>query len=606
MRTRFPLARLAAALAALGLAQSASALDFKLGDDIKARLGSTVTLGTAVRTEGPDPSVVGSLSAPRVGAVGELGANAGSSDLNFRKNRPVSTVLKGLFDLELQKQDFGLFVRAKAWYDQELEHGSRPYGNIPNAFTQGVSLSDRGFDPHAKFRNALIEDANVFGAFKLGADRRLDLRIGRQVLAWGPAQLIGGGLNIVNPLDLPATSRPGALPEESRIPVGMATAHLTLGPTWSLDGWAQYEFRHTVLPGCGTFFAAANYAPTGCTYVSVLGAAGVSDPVGLASGRYPKRNADVEASDSGQYGLSLGWRMPAIGAELRAYAANYHSRVPNIRVTNPNVAGGYGVLGANPTRLTDPNGLRYAMLYAEDIRLYGLSAATALSPTARVYGEFTYRPNQPLGLNASDLIAAFLTRAPSTALQLARDTNAIAPGGTFDGYDRFKVSTLTLGGGKAWPEVAGASRLTLGAEFGWSKAGGLPDPGVARYGRSDDYGTDAVTAGAACVDNTVAKKACALDGFITSNAWGYRLRAAATYPGVFGATLTPSLTFAHDVQGYSYDGTFVEGRKVFRPALRAEWGQRYFADLVYTRFGGGRYFNQIDRDNMALSGGVRF
>lgn len=607
MPNRFPLTRLAAALAIAGLPPPALALDFTLGEQLQAKLTGTLTLGTIVRTEDPDRALLGPLSSARLGLGGaELGGNAGSADLNFKKGRPVSTVAKGLFDFELARGGFGVLVRARAWVDQELEDGNRPYGNIPNGFAQNVPLSDDGFDRQARFSNALIAEANVFGRLQFGSDNSLELRAGRQVLSWGPAQLIGGGLNIVNPVDVPATQRPGALPEEGRLPVGMVTAKLALGPAWSLDSWAQYEFRHVVLPPCGTFFASANYAPTGCNYVSVLGGAGVNDPVGLASGRFPKRNPDVDAGDSGQFGLSFGWRNPAIGAELRAYAANYHSRAPSIRVTNPDVNGGFGVLGANPTRLTDPNGLKYAMLFAEDIRLFGLSAATALSPTSRVYAEFAYRPNQPLGLNASDLIAAFLTRAPNTALQLAKNTNALAPGASFDGYDRFKVSTLTLGGGMAWPNLAGASRVTLGAELGWSRVNALSDPGTLRYGRSDDYGTAAVTGGAACVDNTLAKKACALDGFVTPNAWGWRVRLAATYAGVLGASWTPSLTVAHDVEGYSYDGTFVEGRKLVRPALRADWGQRYFAELVYTRFGGGRYFNQTDRDNVAVSGGIRF
>jgi polyribonucleotide nucleotidyltransferase len=39
------------------------------------------------------------------------------------------------------------------------------------------------------------------------------------------------------------------------------------------------------------------------------------------------------------------------------------------------------------------------------------------------------------------------------------------------------------------PKALGADRLMLTGEFGWSRVGGLPDPGVLRYGRSDDYGT---------------------------------------------------------------------------------------------------------------------
>ena len=185
-------------------------------------------------------------------------------------------------------------------------------------------------------------------------------------------------------------------------------------------------------------------------------------------------------------------------------------------------------------------------------------------------------------------------------------TNAIPPGGTFDGYDRFKVTTMSLGGDKAFPAAWGAERLTLSGELGWSHVGGLPDAGALRYGRSDDFGIAAIN-GVACVDTTAAQKSCAHDGFVTGNAWGYRLRLAASYPGAFlGATVMPSLFFSHDVGGYSYDGGFVKDRKTLRPGIRAEWHRKYFADIQYTRVSGGAYNTQIDRDNLTLVAGVFF
>jgi Protein of unknown function (DUF1302) len=603
-----PAARAIGLLALWALSRPALALEWKLADEVQASLKGTVTLGTALRTEAPDAAVLGTLSTARVGLPpGQLGGNAGGNDLDFEKNRPVSTVLKGLIDFELNKQGFSLFVRAKAWYDQELENGRRPYGNTPNGFAQNVPLSDQGFDPHARFSNALIEDVYVNNKFELG-EVGGQWRAGRHVVPWGVAQFTGGGVNIVNPVDVPATLRPGALVgDETRIPVAMFSGSLAPSANTSLEAWLQIEFRHNVLAPCGTFNAVANYAPTGCSYVSVLGGAGVDDPSALASGRYPKRSADVEARDWGQFGLSLAHRLPPLGTELRAYAANYHSRAPSIRVINPNLGGGFGTLGAAPTRLTDPNGLKYAMMFAEDIRLFGLSASQTFAPTLRAYGELAYRRNQPLAINASDLIAAFLTRAPNSALQLAKGTNALPPGATFDGFDRFKTTTLTLGAIKTWLNLAGASRIVLAGEVGFSRVAGLPDPGTLRYGRSDDYGLAAVSGGAACVDNTAAQKACARDGFVTSSAWGYRLRVAATYPGLFaGGTLTPSLQFGHDVSGYSFDGTFLEGRQQIRAALRMEWARQYSAEMIYTRWQGGRYFNQTDRDTLALAGGLRF
>lgn len=96
-------------------------------------------------------------------------------------------------------------------------------------------------------------------------------------------------------------------------------------------------------------------------------------------------------------------------------------------------------------------------------------------------------------------------------------------------------------------------------------------------------------------------KPCPVDGFVSANAGGYRLREAGTYPGaLMGATLIPSFTFGQDVNGYSHDGVFIEGRRTLRPAVRAEWGRQYFADLIYTRFEGGKYFTEVDRDTLTL------
>ena len=589
-----------------GLSLSAAAMDFRLGDDVEGKLNATVAAGTMIRTESPDPSVYGTLSAARVGLPpGQLGGNAGRNDLNFQKNRPVSTVLKGVADLELKRQDFGFFARAKAWNDFELKDGDRAYGNSANGFQQNVPLSDNGFAPAAKFSNVQLTDVYAFGRFKVGGDSAVDLRAGRQVVNWGVSQFFTGGIDVVNPLDNAARVRPGALPEETKVPVGMIHAKLAGSGAWGAEGFVQYEFRPSILAPCGTFFDSAYYAPIGCNYVSVLGSVNVNDATAVAKGLYPKRNPDVNAKDSGQYGLSLRYTAAGLNTDFRGYAMNYHSRMPSVRGTNPNVAGGYGSL-ATFTRLTDPNGLKYALIYPEDIRLFGLSFDSKVDQTLRAYGEIAYRPNQPITLNPSDLIDAFLRRLPTSVLNQAKNTNAIPPGGTFDGYDRFKVTTTILGTDKVFPAAWGAQRLTLSGELGWIHVAGLPDPRVLRYGRSDDYGIAAIN-GVPCVDTTVAQKTCAYDGFVTSNAWGYRLRLAATYPGlVFGATVTPSLSFAHDVNGYSYDGSFVKDRKTLRPGVRADWGKKYFAEIQYARISGGAYNPQVDRDNLTLVAGLRF
>src|ERR1700704_635107 len=165
-----PMVRYAVALATLaGVSLSAAAGDFKLGDAVEGKLNGAVTFGTTIRTESPDPSVYGATASTRVPEVppGRLSGNAAGHDLNFKKNRPVSTVLKGVFDLELKRQNLGVFVRAKAWHDFELKDGDRAYGNTPNGYAQNVPLSDDGFDPAAKFSNVQMADVYAFGRFEV-------------------------------------------------------------------------------------------------------------------------------------------------------------------------------------------------------------------------------------------------------------------------------------------------------------------------------------------------------------------------------------------------------------------------------------------------------
>jgi hypothetical protein len=608
------LAPAALALAAAFAPGLCAAYETELGHGLQLRVSGTLTAGTSLRPNDPSASVYGPLSAARVGLPpGALGGNSGGSNLNFEKGHAISAVAKGLLDADLRYDNLGVFARLMAWYDYALSENDRPYGNYPNQFKRNVPLSDDGFEKAARFSGAMLTDAYAYGRFKVAEDMDLSVRAGRQTVGWGVAQFTPGGINVVNPLNLAAQVRPGALPDEGRVAVGMVYANLAAGKQWGVDGFYQYEYVGNVLSGCGTYFALPNYAPPGCDFVNVLGGSGVTDPVALATGLYPKRLADKDASDTGQWGLSGRYRLEALKTEFRAYAMNYHARGSFISVTNPNVNGGYGTFNPNNltnpaanTRLTSPTGLKYQMVNPEDIQLYGASFDAAPAPGLRVYGEVAYRPNQPLQINASDLISAFLTRAPRSALNLSKGVLALAPGASFEGWDRYAVTTATVGATQILPDLAWATRVVFGAEIGISRVVGLPNPGQLRYGRSDDYGQAQVTGGPPCVDNTWAQKSCPVDGFVTSMAWGYRLRAAATYPNaLFGATVTPILLFGQDVSGYSFGNYYLEGRWLFRPAVRADWGS-YFAEVQYWATGGGVYNTFVDRRQLLLWAGYRF
>lgn len=595
-RARHPLPALLALffLGATGAAQ---------GSGWEAELHGTATLGTMIRTGGPDPDNYGNLSAARLGLPpGRLGANSGGSDLNFSANRPVSTVVKVVADLSLKRADHGLFARARGWYDEELSRGNRPYGNYPNGFRSGMPLSDEGFARGARFSG--LELAEVYGFQQLrGEDWQADIRLGRQVQRWGVASWLGTGVNQLNPFDLAAFARPGNLNDrEGRVPLGMLSAELKAGERWTLRGALPYEFRPQVLPGCGTFFSAQGALASGCNFSSVL--ASQDEPTSLANGLYAHRLNDQPASHRRELALMLSYR-PQPALELSAYWLRLTSRAGTIRVRNADLGPGFGTL---TSRLSDPAGVAYQLTYPEALRTTGISLDYRPQPGQRWYAELGHRANQPLMLNASDLIAAFVGRQPSGALNLARATNNLPAGVFYDGFDRFPVTALTLGG--QWAVPLRTLPVLFTAELGVSRVQGLPDPGRLRYGRSDEYGIASVDGGLSCVETALAQRSCARQGFISPQSWGYRLQANTQLPQPWlGARWRPSLYFAHDVRGYSADGTFFAGRKTLRPGLRAEWkeGQQdYFAEAQLTRQFASPYYPLSDRSYLTLVAGLNF
>ena len=85
-----------------------------------------------------------------------------------------------------------------------------------------------------------------------------------------------------------------------------------------------------------------------------------------------------------------------------------------------------------------------------------------------------------------------------------------------------------------------------------------------------------------------------------------RLRAAWRYTGVAdGVVLSPVVSWAHDVKGWSADGLLNEGRRFAIFALKADFGRRYVAELGWTNTFGGTCNNARNRDFVSLSATTR-
>ena len=573
-----------------------------------------------------EPRLVTPGNAPGFGTASTSTADDG--DLNFKDGDVFSLILKGVHDLELRKGDFGVLLRFKYWYDEELENGSRPHGNSANAYTPNTKLAMDDFDNFAQGSGIELLDAFVYGTFYLGKNQMpLDLRLGRQVASWGESTFIQNGINSINPIDVSAFRRPGAEIKEGLLPVSMFTISAGLTDALSIDAFYQIAWEKTVIDGCGTYFSTADVAATGCNFVTLTNQ--LNDYTQMLPGvdLYIERRPDIEPSDSGQYGISLRYFAEKLaGSEFGLYYMNYHSRIPYLGgfTSNNEALGGPpgtpfipgNPLGGNPM---------YFAEFPEDIELYGLSIATNFWGFA-VSGEVSYRPDFPIQINTTELLQGAVGEAPwSTVLPRIIE---VGPGAGASGFDRLPVTQAQVTFIRFFDQVLGASRLSFAAEFGANWVGDLPEQSVQRYGRNPTYGMGYfdpiplpspplppgqfitcsegnVLAGVAPPNANASN--CTTDGYVTDSSWGYRMRAGLAYNDVFaGVNLTPSLAWSHDVDGYSPNSNFNEGAKALTVSLGAEYLNRYTGSLAYTTFSGGDYNTIEDRDFLSLSFSVSF
>jgi hypothetical protein len=643
--SRRPMPRALAVLVALGFAPAAHAVNFDLDNGGRVIWNTTVSVGTSVRADDADPRLVHPNNAALYGISGALGGNTDDGTLNFKKNHQVSTPLKVVTDVEYKQGDFGGLVRAKAWYDYTLENKGVRHGSFTNGYTQGAKLDDSNYEDLAKFSGVALLDAYVYGGFKFGDEYDTRVRLGRHVLNWGESLFIQG-VNQINPIDLPALRRPGTEVKEVLLPVGMISANVSLGRGISAEGFYQFEWQNSVVDGCGTYFLTVDAsvgpnAQNACKagFLQSLTAAQATqlsallrrtiptgDAGGVAAGAYLPATDTREASNSGQYGISL--KIPArdIDTEFGIYALNYNSRVPALST----------VKGNSPfpltTQLLGAAAKQEALFwdYADKVKLYGISAATEIGGVA-VGAEISYSPNFPTQLAPGDLLGGLVygsapqalavlgVTAPVAALMNANRGPlmsrflAAANGDVVQGYDRLHKSQLQVNAVQIFSNVLGAESLQLVGEVGIQNVN-VPDSATGvRYGRSFVFGIAAhpgygplagAVPGGCPVLNTPNQPGCENDGFVTPTSWGYRVRGQLAYANAFnmGFTLKPSLFWGSDVRGVSADGQFNEGRGTLGLTLGFEYQKAYNFELGYVTYRNTAKWDPLrDRDYYSAS-----
>ena len=560
------------------------ALSFNIGE-VEAQLDSELSIGASWSTAKADHNLIGANN-------GGKGQSQISDDgrLNFKRGETFSKLFAGMHALELKYGDSGVYVRGKYWYDFELQDDSLPFKHI----------SDRVRKASAQSAGAQWLDAFVYHNYAI-ADQPGAVRLGKQVVNWGEAAFIGGGINAINPTDVSAYRRPGTEYKDGLVPVNLFYLSQNLTDNLSAEAFYQLDWEQSEADNCGTFFSQSDVMADGCSgnyrvmskrsalevaQLSTLTSAGVEVN---EEGVLVRRGADRDARNGGQFGVAMHYVFEPLDTEFGAFFMNYHSRDPILSGQAASQSAYNAAIGAGALApMIMAGNSSYYVEYPEDIRLYGLSFATTLSTGTRWKGELSYRPNAPVQLNSNDLLYANVTLLPGLA---DASPLSVTPGADIQGYRRKEVSQFQTSLAHTFDNGMGADRMTLMGEVGMTHVAGLEGNSERRYGRDPVFGS------------------AGNDGFTTANSWGYRARAVWEYNHVYPSLrLKPNLAWSHDVSGYSPgpENTFEEGRKAVSVGVDAEYQNTYTSSLSYTNFFGGRYSTLSDRDFMALSVGIKF
>ncbi|MCC6200183.1 MAG: DUF1302 domain-containing protein [Moraxellaceae bacterium] len=645
---------------------SANAFELNLGA-VTGSLDTTVSYGTGWRMEAQDPKLAtlypnytAAVMANRRSFI-----HKSDGDANFdNDSKPISSVYKITSDLELKWDNFGAFARGTAFYDTVLSD-EKPNRSFPSNFPNSASCNAQstttpaacGFPSELDDRvshDARFLDAYVYGNFDLGG-RALNVRLGEQVINWGEALFLQDGINNANPVSLAKLRLPGAEVKEALLPLPMLYASMELADSLTLEGFLEFDWDYSEADGVGTFYSTDDaFAGDGANriLVDMTGSAlqtvsvgynsvdSSGNPTGLLTPVLTnKRETDKAVDAAGQFGLAL--RYSAGDTEYGLYYVNYHSHKPVAQAITGEMN---GVQALNPQALAamnacilagvDPAGLcqakanaahyldttRYQVMYPEDIQMIGLSFSTTLGDLS-VSGELAYRPNDVILSELGDNLVAYNTL---NAIVLGNGGTATA--GEVNGGQAFGANQVV----SDYIEVESynldlVAINNFGPMIGADQVVGVVEAGASYIPAADD-GLYASTASLLYVDPAhvpggIANSSCAAgpvpkvdpasclsegpkNDYMDAVSWGYRVVLSATYNDAFaGVAVTPSIRFAHDVDGNSHrTGNFLENRKSGTVAVNGVYNNALDVGVAYNAFWGAEASNLLgDRDNITLT-----
>ncbi|MCK9994432.1 MAG: hypothetical protein Dbin4_02952, partial [Alphaproteobacteria bacterium] len=343
------------ALATAFFASPSRAIDYSYGE-VSGTIDTFISAGASMRTSARGCRNLGAnIGGCKILDISGVekggGVNSDDGNLNYGQWDVFSGALKATSEVGATWRNFNAFVRGTAFVDPIVDNTD--FRDLDSAARSEVS------------QNAKLLDYFVGGSFDVGG-LPLEFRGGNQVISWGESTFIQNGINVINPVDVSATRKPGSEVKEFFTPILAAKAALGLPNNFSLEGFYQFKADNIVPDPAGTFFSSADIVGRGSQPIR----AGVSDfgdddrfnPFQIADGlntditwesrlgvNVPsvsiERANDVNADDGGEFGFALRyfneeWNN---GMEFGLYFINYHSRLPIVTTSMFNLNNAYSV-----------------------------------------------------------------------------------------------------------------------------------------------------------------------------------------------------------------------------------------------------------------------
>ncbi len=402
-------------------ASNVSAFQVYRGTDFKVLWDTKVKYSNQFRVEGQNFSLIDD-------------PNSDDGNRNFDKGL-VSNRLDISSELDVLYRQFGLRVSGAAWYDLVYDKDN---DNDSPATSNSFSVSHDEFtDDTRKLhgRDAELLDAFVFGSGTWG-DMLGTIRVGQHTLLWGESLFFAtnGISNGQAPLDvIRLIGVPGTKAKELFLPVPQISAILQPSESLSFEAFYQWHWKETRLPAAGSYLSDADILDEGGERLFAPGS-----PPGTAL----FRGEDLEARDSGQWGVAVRLQPPSVDVEFGLYYYVYHDRVPQVYITPGLVDTPLGPMVIDPTVVDLSVGKigEYSLVFGEDIKVVGASFSTQVG-SANVSGEVSYRMDTPLVSSPQVVLPGMTADNKSNPLYAVGDTlhanisttHFLSPGALWDG-----------------------------------------------------------------------------------------------------------------------------------------------------------------------------